>query len=793
MLESSLRVSLAYLSITNFGRTGKGFSCMRRPTILTCIVVFLSGNLIGFRASADLAPVPTQQDKGSTIPDTLVGHQLAGWLEAYNSGNVEVVRRFVAEHYDKPHLQSGPNPVDFFFVPVYQETRALIFNRILYANEHKIIALVQSSLTEYWYRIILRTADSPPYGMFIQGIGGEQEPEDKTSFRRLTDIDINSRVRAYLTKLSDAEAFSGAVLVARKGKPIFRSAYGLADRERSQPNQIDTKFQLASLSKGFTGVAICQLAEQGKLSFADPIIKHLPDYPNRIVAEKVTIHHLLSHTSGMGDFLQKKEYQNSEATLRNSTDYFPFFAGDALAFEPGEDQEYSNVGYIVLGAIIERLSGQGFGDYLREHIFKPAGMLNTGYNRTAQRIPNLAIAYKNDGWNPQYRLTGGSSPTLRKAVSIVGGGGSATGGGYSTAEDLLKFELALRQHKLLRPASVEMVLTGKGELGATGTVPISEAYGFHHDTVNGKHIVGHNGGSPGVSTRLDIYADQEYTVVLLSNYDGPVGSIVANQIRKLLTQKERPQPPGLTGEFRTHKNFHSRFLPMDRDVVVYLPPGYDTEPTRRYPVLYLQDGESVFGSGWRADQTAQTLIRSGLIQPLIIVAVHSTGEYRTDEYTPTYAPFIGAGGKAELYGRMLVDELKPFIDSHYRTRPDAPNTGLGGSSHGGLVSVYIGLKYPRVFGKLAVLSPSVWWNNKVIVGFVRSLSSKLPLRIWLDCGTAEGTQMRDDVRSLRDAFVAKGWSLPSDLNYVEMKGAVHNHDAWSQCVGPFLRYLFPKE
>ena len=767
---------------------------MRRPTILTCIAVLVSANVIGFRASADLALVPTQQGNGSIIPDTLVGHQLAGWLEAYNSGNIEAVRRFVAEHYDKPHLQNGPNPVDFFFVPVYQETRALIFKRILYTNEHKVIALVQSSLTEAWYRVILRTADSPPYGMFIQGIGSEQEPKDRTSFGKLRDADINTRLREYLTRLSTADAFSGVVLIARKGKSILRSAHGLADREHEQRNQNDTKFQLASLSKVFTGVAICQLAEQGKLYFADPIIKHLPDYPNHNVAEKVTIHHLLSHTSGMGDFLQKKEYKTSEATLRNSKDYFPFFASDPLAFEPGEDQEYSNAGYMVLGAIIERLSGQSLEDYLLEHIFRPAGMLNTGYNRTAQRVPNMAIAYKNDGWNPQYQPAFSSSPILRKSVSIVGGGGSATGGGYSTVEDLLKFELALRQYKLLRPASVEMVLTGKGELGAAGTVPISEAYGFHHDTINGKHIVGHNGGSPGVSTRLDIYADQEYTAVVLSNYDGPVGSIVANQIRKLLTQQEQPpQPPGPTSDFRTHMDFHSRFLPMDRDVVVYLPPGYDTEPTRRYPVLYLQDGESVFGSGWRVDQTASSLIRSGLIQPLIIVGVYSTGEYRADEYTPTYAPFIGSGGKADLYGRMLVDELKPFIDSHYRTRTDAPNTGLGGSSHGGLVTVYLGLKYPEVFGKLAVLSPSVWWNNKMIVGFVHSLNTKPALRIWLDCGTAEGTQMRDDVRSLRDAFVAKGWTVSSDLNYIEKNGAVHNHDAWAQRVDPFLRYLFPKE
>jgi CubicO group peptidase (beta-lactamase class C family)/pimeloyl-ACP methyl ester carboxylesterase len=722
-----------------------------------------------------------------------VGRYLAGWLTAYNSGDIEIVRRFVAEHYDKPHLQSGPDPIDFFFVPLYSEMRTVIFNRILYANENKIIALVQSALTEAWYRIIIRAAESPPHGMYIQGVGGAQEPEDITSFKELRDADITRKLHEYFNRLAAADAFAGAILVTGNGKPIFKNAYGLADKERSEPNRIDTKFQLASLSKMFTGIGICQLAEQGKLSFTDPIIRHLPDYPNRVVAEKVTIHHLLSHTSGMGDFLQKKEYKDSEANVRTSKDYFPFFASDPLAFEPGEDQDYSNAGYIVLGAIIEKLSGQSFHDYVREHIFKPAGMLNTGYNKTAQRIPNMAIAYRNNGWNPQYQLLSNGSPILRKAVSMIGGGGSAAGGGYSTTEDLIKFELALRKNKLLSPAYTEMVLTGKGELGAPGIVPISEAYGFHNDTINEKRIVGHNGGLPGVSTRQDIYLDQEYTVVLLSNYDPPMGSIVANQIRKMLTQQARPQQPKPIGDLRTHKSFHSKFLSMDRDIVVYLPPGYNTEPAKRYPVLYLHDGQSLFGSRWRVDQTAQSLMKSGAIEPLIIVGIYNTGEYRTDEYTPTYAPFIGAGGKADLYGRMLVEELKPFIDSHYRTLTDAANTGLGGSSHGGLVTLYLGVKYPASFGKLAVLSPSVWWNNKVIITSVQTLGSKPHLRIWMDCGTAEGVQMKNDLRLLRDALVTKGWDLDSDLKYVEVKGAVHDHDAWAQRVGPFLKYLFHKE
>ena len=153
---------------------------------------------------------------------------------------------------------------------------------------------------------------------------------------------------------------------------------------------------------------------------------------------------------------------------------------------------------------------------------------------------------------------------------------------------------------------------------------------------------------------------------------------------------------------------------------------------------------------------------------------------------------IGAGGKADLYGRMIVEELKPMIDSRYRTLPDAHNTGIGGSSYGGLVALYLGLKYTEVFGKLAVLSPSVWWNNRVILRDVEALRSKPDTRIWLDCGTAEGPQVISDQKLLRDALLAKGWISSSDLKNEEVTGALHTQQAWARRVAPMLRFLFPQ-
>ncbi|MBC7528259.1 MAG: alpha/beta hydrolase [Chthonomonadaceae bacterium] len=257
--------------------------------------------------------------------------------------------------------------------------------------------------------------------------------------------------------------------------------------------------------------------------------------------------------------------------------------------------------------------------------------------------------------------------------------------------------------------------------------------------------------------------------------------------------------PSRTGLFRSHPRFHSKFLSADRDVLVYLPPNYDKNPKVRYPVLYLHDGQNLFdgstsyipGAEWRVDETAQSLITSGKIQPLIIVGIYNAGEKRVAEYTPTQDE-KGRGGEADAYGKMLVSELKPFIDREYRTKKDAANTGLGGSSLGGLVSLYLGIKYPAVFGKLAIVSPSVWWDNNIIVQQTLAMPTNMKTKIWLDIGTEEGRQMLSGARLLRDALTSKGWKLNTDLAYFEAVGAQHNEKSWAARVSPLLTFLFPK-
>jgi predicted alpha/beta superfamily hydrolase len=261
----------------------------------------------------------------------------------------------------------------------------------------------------------------------------------------------------------------------------------------------------------------------------------------------------------------------------------------------------------------------------------------------------------------------------------------------------------------------------------------------------------------------------------------------------------RPAPEHtLTGDIRTHEGFHSRYLDFDRTVTVYLPPGYESDHhVLRYPVLYLHDGQNVFdratsvGEEWRVDETAQEMIEAGTMAPIIAVGIWNTGVHRIDEYAPTPRPDKGGGGKADDYGKMLVQELKPFIDRTYRTLPGAGNTAMGGSSLGGLLTMHLGLRYPTVFSKLAVLSPSVWWDDRVIIREVEALPGKLPVKVWLDAGDREGEDVIADARALKGALVTKGWTEGADLAYLEAEGGEHNEASWAARIGAVFAYLFP--
>ena len=242
-----------------------------------------------------------------------------------------------------------------------------------------------------------------------------------------------------------------------------------------------------------------------------------------------------------------------------------------------------------------------------------------------------------------------------------------------------------------------------------------------------------------------------------------------------------------------------------RDVIIWLPPDYDeNDSTRRYPVLYMHDGQNLmdaataFAGEWGVDETAQALVESNKVEPIIIVGIYNTSD-RGPEYTQVpdarYPEVDGAnGGRADAYGQFLVNELKPMIDGKYHTRPEGKYTGLAGSSLGGLVTMYLGMKHPDTFTRLGVISPSVFWGQNDIVTKVNALPAKLPLSIWLDIGTDEGSSSQEtveDTRLLRDALVNKGWALNTQLKYTEVAGGKHNEASWSARFGDILKYLYP--
>jgi len=251
---------------------------------------------------------------------------------------------------------------------------------------------------------------------------------------------------------------------------------------------------------------------------------------------------------------------------------------------------------------------------------------------------------------------------------------------------------------------------------------------------------------------------------------------------------------------RLHPGFPSHYLPDKLDLIVYVPPGYDQQPDRTYPVLYLQDGQNLFdprtsfipGRAWEVREHADAAIRAGEVEPLIIVGIYNTGDRRLAEYTHEHDRQMG-GGEAAQYGLTLTREILPWIATQYRVRTDRDSTGLGGSSLGGLVSLYLGLRYATWFGKLAVLSPSVWWNHKSILGYVNEHAPTIwdRPRVWLDVGDKEGKRTVQEVEILNRRLKANHWRPGETLHFEKAHGGTHDESSWARRVRPMLKFLFP--
>jgi len=262
----------------------------------------------------------------------------------------------------------------------------------------------------------------------------------------------------------------------------------------------------------------------------------------------------------------------------------------------------------------------------------------------------------------------------------------------------------------------------------------------------------------------------------------------------------------VVGDIRHHEEFQSAALGNSRTVLVYLPPGYQEEPERRYPVLYMHDGQNLFDAGtsfigveWSVDETLERMIASGQVEPLIVVGIYNTSA-RAFEYTPTQDAGRGEGGGAGRYAGFIVNELKPFIDENYRTKPDRSNTGIMGSSLGGIASLYVAWTHPDVFSRVGAMSTAYWWANSHIIRFLRDTSPPPGVKVWLDMGTDEdsGDRDRDGVsdimelhRDARNVLMKKGLTIPRTLRYIEDEGAAHNERAWAARFPRAVEFLFP--
>jgi len=278
----------------------------------------------------------------------------------------------------------------------------------------------------------------------------------------------------------------------------------------------------------------------------------------------------------------------------------------------------------------------------------------------------------------------------------------------------------------------------------------------------------------------------------------PMGDTLRTAFRRVLRLPNR-RAQMRRGSLDHIRGFHSAILNNDRDITIYMPPNYNDRQDVRYPVLYMHDGQNLFeserafvpGQHWRLAEAADETIGGRTARPMIIVGIDNSGASRIDEYTPTHDAGRNGGGKADHYGRMLLEELKPLIDAGFRTLGDPPNTALGGSSLGGLATLYLGLTRPDVFGSLAVMSASVWWDNRAVLNVVDNFAAPQRPRIWLDMGGREGMEGLTDARMLRDRLREKGWKSDDDFAYFEDRRADHSERAWAKRVPAVLEFLFP--
>jgi D-alanyl-D-alanine carboxypeptidase len=335
-------------------------------------------------------------------------------------------------------------------------------------------------------------------------------------------------LKAKLDAASAAGRFSGAVRVAHDGRTVFDYASGEANRKRGLANRIDTQFRIGSMNKMFTAISVLQLVEAGKVDLDAPIGTYLKGYLNEDLASRVTVRHLLTHTGGTGDIFTPEFFEH-RAELCEPGDYLALFGSRPVAFTPGERFEYSNYGFVLLGAIVEAVSGTDYYSYVREHIYGPARMAASDSLPETADVPDRSVGYTRQALTGPLPAEGPNTDSLPCR-------GSPAGGGYSTVGDLVKFAEALRTGKLLSPEMVQAATSTQVEMGPD----MGYGFGFGDSVVNGTHAYGHSGGAPGMSADLLVFPELGYEVAIAANMDSQLVSRLARYVGERLPAPGKP-------------------------------------------------------------------------------------------------------------------------------------------------------------------------------------------------------------------------------------------------------------
>jgi D-alanyl-D-alanine carboxypeptidase len=470
-----------------------------------CLVLCLAAPWLG----QAVAQAP-QAANSATSPARQVLDQ---WLAAFDGSSKSAYEEFLEKNFP-----SGAQRGDRDW-QVRENTGGFDLKKATEDSPTKITALLKERESDMFGQVTIEVDAAEPHHivrMDMRPMG----PMAEFPVERLSEAELIAGLRKRLDERTAADKFSGAVLIAKDGKPIFEQAYGMANREGRIPNTLTTRFRNGSMNKMFTAVATLQLAQAGKLKLDDPVGKYLTDYPNKDVATKVTISELLTHTGGTGDFFGP-EFDEHRMELRTHADYVKLFGNRPPRFEPGSRFEYSNYGFLLLGNIIEKVSGESYYDYVREHVYEPAGMTATGAEPEDKKVADLSVGYTKMGtgdWHP-------NTDTLPYR-------GTSAGGGYTTVGDLLAFANALKANKLLDAHYTELLTTGKVDMPGGGA---RYAYGFEVMTANGLKCVGHGGGAPGMNGQLTMCGD--YTAIALANMDPPAAMRVVEWVAFRVPEK----------------------------------------------------------------------------------------------------------------------------------------------------------------------------------------------------------------------------------------------------------------